>query len=79
MEHPGLDVTKIKQDLSLEEIQQKILDLRQRISFAYQTNNQPMLNQLNMMLEVYTRSQNEVLEAMYKSSDQNLDDQIDVS
>jgi len=79
MEHPNLDVTKIKSDLSLEDIQQKILDLRQRISFAYQMNNQPMLHQLEMILAVYTRSQNEILEEMYKSSDQNLDDQIDVS
>jgi len=79
MEHPGLDIKKIKDDMTLDEIQAKIVDLRTRMGFAYRMGNQNMMNQLDMMLEVYTRAQNEVLDEMFSSQDNDHGGQIDVS
>lgn len=79
MEHPGLDITTIKNDMALDEIQAKIVDLRSRMGFAYRINNQNMMNQLEMMLEVYVRAQNEILDEMFNSQDDDHGGQIDVS
>lgn len=79
MEHPGIDIRKIKNDMTLEEIQGKVVDLRTRMGFAYQTGNHNMMQQLEMMLEVYTRAQNEILDEMFSSQDNDHGGQIDVS
>lgn len=81
MEHPGIDIVAIKRDMTLEELQAKVTDLHTRMGFAYQTNNQPMMHQLEMMLEVYTRAQMEVLDEMFKPDPDgpDLGGKIDVS
>jgi len=81
MEHPGLDIVQIKKDLSLEEIQSKVNDLHKRMAFAYTTGNHDMMYQLEMMLEVYTRAQMEVLNEMFSPDGDgpDLDGKIDVS
>ena len=81
MEHPHLDIVAIKRDQTLEEIQGKVTDIRNRMTFAYQTNNQPMMHQLEMILEVYTRAQMEVLDEMFKpdGDDPDVAGKIDVS
>lgn len=80
MEHPGADINEIKK-LNIEEIQQKLSDLYKRQSFAYQTNNIPMLSQIDMIIEVYGRAQSELLNEMFSSDDDgpDLEDKIDVS
>lgn len=81
MEHPGVDINQIKEDLTLEEIQEKLRDLYMRQSFAYKTNNQAMLNQIEMIIEVYARAQMEILDEMFSSDEDgpDLDGKIDVS
>jgi len=80
MEHPGVDIHQIKNDLNLEEIQAKIMDLQKRITFVYRTGNQSLINQLEMVIEVYRRAQYEVLEEMYGNKDgPDLDEKIDIS
>jgi len=81
MEHPGVDILQLKRDLNLEEIQVKIQDLNKRVAFAYRINNQDLINQLNMVLEVYTRAQQEMLNEMFGNSgkDSDLDEKIDIS
>lgn len=79
MEHPGIDIIAVKRDMNLEEIQGKILELRHKMTFAYHMQNQNLMNQLEMALEVYTRAQNEILEEMFSSQDNDHGGQIDVS
>ena len=52
MEHPLMGDLS---DLKIEEIQNKISELNKRLAFAYRTGNQPLINQLNMVLEAYNR------------------------
>lgn len=52
MEHPFIDKASLK-DLSVEQIQEKMLDLNNKITFAYRTGNQPLINQLTMVIETY--------------------------
>jgi len=81
MEHPSIDIRQIKEDLTIEEIQAKIIELRNRLSFAYSTGNQNLLNQIEMVLEVYTRAQFEVLDDMFKDDDgeDTLGDKINIT
>jgi hypothetical protein len=80
MEHPQLDVTEIKESHTLDQLQEKIGQLTDRLRFAYQTQNQALINQLNMVLECYTRAQMEKLDEMFKSNDQdNQSGKIDIS
>jgi len=80
MEHPALDVLQIKNDLTIEEIQSKVMDLNKRMTFAYRTGNQSLINQLSMVLEVYTRAQRELLDEMFGNKDgPDLNGKIDVS
>ena len=81
MEHPGVSITQIKRDLKIEEIQEKLRELYKRQAFAYQTNNTPMLAQLEMIIEVYARAQMEILNEMFSPGGDgpDLDDKIDVS
>jgi hypothetical protein len=81
MEHPGLDVNKIKEELNLEEIQVKIKEISNRLRFAYQTNNQQLINQLAMVMETYTRAQMEKLNEMFGNDKEeaSLTGKIDIS
>lgn len=80
MEHPGVDIHEIKK-MKLEEIQEKLTDLYKRQTFAYSTNNMPLLHQLEMIIEVYSRAQMELLNEMFSPGGDgpDLDDKIDVS
>lgn len=80
MEHPALDVNDIKEK-GLEEIQEKLRELYKKQNFAYKTGNQPVLNQLQMVIEVYARAQQELLREMFSPNGKggDLDDKIDVS
>ena len=81
MEHPGVDINQIKRDLKLEEVQEKLRELYKRQTFAYQTNNTPMMAQLDMVIEVYGRAQMEMLDEMFSpgSDGPDLEGKIDVS
>lgn len=52
MEHPFVDQNALK-ELSLEELQEKMATLTQRLTFAYRTGNGPLIHQAQMILETY--------------------------
>lgn len=62
MEHPLLEELS---GLTLEEIQSKISDLNKKLAFAYQMNNQPMIQQLQLIMgsyqEAYRRKMDEIM------------------
>jgi hypothetical protein len=76
MEHPLLEELS---HLTLEEVQSKISDLNKKLAFAYQTNNQPIVNQLNLIMgsyqEVYRKKMDEL---MPKGDSDKYSDKIDI-
>ncbi len=65
MEHPSVNVTTIRETMSLEEIQQKIIDLTSRLNFSYRTGNGMLIHQIQLVLNTYTRAYNEELDAQF--------------
>lgn len=52
MEHPFLNKNDLK-DLSIEELQEKMSSITEKLTFAYRTGNGPLIHQLQMVLETY--------------------------
>jgi chromosome condensin MukBEF complex kleisin-like MukF subunit len=50
MEHPFL-TSKDLEDKSMEEIQEAITNIMNKLTFAYRTQNGPLIHQLQMVLE----------------------------
>jgi hypothetical protein len=75
MEHPFLSSQSLG-DKSLEELQSKITDLNNKLSFAYRTGNRPLINQLHMVLESYrnqsSKKMDEILEKQNIKSNVNI-------
>jgi len=63
MEHPFLSSQSLD-DKSLEELQSKITDLNNKLSFAYRTGNRPLINQLHMVLESYRNQSSKKMDEM---------------
>ena len=80
MEHPALNVRKIKEELTLEEIQGKVNELYKRLTFAHSTGNQALINQLEMVMEAYQRAMNEILNEMFGADGEGegIDENIDI-
>lgn len=79
MEHPGINVKKIKEEMSIEEMQAQLKDIIMKLNFAYTTGNQPLIQQLTMVKESYTRAQLEKLDEMFGDDKENAKGQIDIS
>ena len=77
MEHPLMgDLSGLK----IEELQNKISELNKRLSFAYKTNNQALINQLNLVLNSYNQEyQRKLAKLMPKGDDDKYGDKIDIS
>ena len=76
MEHPLIDDIK---GLTLEEIQSKVSDLNKRLAFAYQMNNQPMINQLNLIMGSYQEAYRKKMdELMPKGDGDKYSNKIDI-
>lgn len=73
MEHPFINDLSGK---SLEEIQETISDLTNKLTFAYRMQNGPLINQLQMVIESYKNEQHKKLDALFKK--QNIDATINV-
>lgn len=75
MEHPFIDTHSL-QDKTLEEIQEDVTSLHKKLTFAIGTGNQPLIHQLQMVLEsyksVYTKKMDDIF------SKQKLNSQINV-
>jgi len=79
MEHPSIDVSKIKNELTLEEIQTKNNEIFSRLRFAYSTNNQALIYQLEMTQASYDRAMQEKLHEMFNKNDNDGGGAIDIT
>ena len=79
MEHPFLSTTDLS-ELTLHEIRNKISDLTGKLNFAYQTNNQSLINQVGMALESYNSARAQKLNDMFpKDKGDDHTDKINIS
>jgi hypothetical protein len=76
MEHPLLEQLS---GLTLEEIQSKISDLNKKLAFAYQTGNQPVINQLQLIMGSYQEAYRKKMdELMPKGDGDKYSNKIDI-
>lgn len=73
MEHPFIHDLS---DKSLEELQDAISSLNQKLTFAYRTGNQPLVHQINMVLESYKNQQRKKMDEIFAK--QKLNTQINI-
>lgn len=73
MEHPFINNI---QNLSLEELQEKIGELTKKLNFAYRSSNGPMIGQLNMALESYKNAYSKKMDELIGK--QNINSKINV-
>lgn len=73
MEHPFVNNLS---DKSLEELQEKISQLNKNLTFAYRSNNGPMINQLNMIMESYKMAYNKKMDELMKK--QKINTQVNI-
>jgi hypothetical protein len=59
MHHPFINDLS---DKSIEDLQEAISELTQKITFAQRIHNQPMINQLDMIMNSYKDAQRIVLD-----------------
>lgn len=76
MEHPFLSSVDIT-NLTLEQLQDKLSDLNNKLTFAYRTNNGPMIHQLQMVLESYRNAYNRKMDELI--SKQKINTKIDIT
>ena len=74
MQHPFINNLS---DKNLEELQTAITGLTSKLTFAYRTQNQALITQLNMAIESYKSEYNKRMDEMYKK--QNIENRIQVS
>lgn len=75
MEHPFL-TSKDLEDKTIEELQDSISSIMNKLTFAYRTGNQPLIHQLQMVLESHrTQYFNKMDEVFAK---QRLNNQINI-
>ena len=75
MEHPFLSSQSLE-DKTLEELQSKITDLNNKLSFAYRTGNRPLINQLHMVLESYRNQSIKKMDEMLEK--QNIKSNVNI-
>ena len=73
MHHPFINDLS---DKSIEELQEAISDLTSKITFAHRIQNQPMINQLDMILNSYKSEQKKKLDKLF--AEKEIGDNIQV-
>ncbi len=66
MHHPFINDLS---DKTIEELQEAIGDLTQKITFAHRIQNQPMINQLDMIMNSYKTEQKKKLDKLFAEKD----------
>jgi hypothetical protein len=74
MEHPFINDISGK---TLEQLQDTISSLHQKLTFAYRTQNGPLIQQLNMVLESYRNEYQKKINEVFKK--QNIDGQVRIT
>jgi hypothetical protein len=62
MEHPFINDIS---DKNLEELQNTVSDLNSKLTFAYRTGNQPLIHQLQMVIESYRNQMNKKMDEIF--------------
>lgn len=75
MEHPFINPNDLSEK-SLDELQTTISTLSSKLTFAYRTNNSPMIHQLNMLLESYRNVYQKKMDEIFNK--QNVSGQIKI-
>lgn len=75
MEHPFLSSADLK-DKSIEEIQDAMSNLMNKLTFAYRTQNGPLIHQLQMVLESHKTQYNKKMDDIFAK--QKLNNQINI-
>jgi hypothetical protein len=66
MEHPFILNLS---DKTVEELQNTISSLTNKLTFAYRSGNQPLVNQLNMAISSYKKEYSNKMDDMVKKKD----------
>jgi hypothetical protein len=73
MEHPFISNLS---DKTVEELQNTISSLTNKLTFAHRTGNRPLVNQLNMAIESYKKEYSKKMDDLVKKKD--LGDKINI-
>ncbi len=73
MQHPFINDLS---HLTLEELQNKISDLNNKLNFAYRTGKGPLIHQISMVIESYRTEYGKKMDDIVKK--QNLKTQINI-
>jgi len=74
MEHPFVNNL---QDKTIEELQNTISEITNKLTFAYRTGNGPLIHQLTMVLESYKNQYSKKMDEMF--SKQKLNTKININ
>jgi hypothetical protein len=75
VEHPFLSSTDLK-DKTIEEIQDAMSNLMNKLTFAYRTQNGPLIHQLQMVLESHRTQYYKKMDDIFAK--QKLNNQINI-
>jgi hypothetical protein len=65
MEHPFIDKIEIEKK-TLEELQETVSGLMNKLTFAYRTGNGPLIHQLQMVLETYRNQHRKKMDEIFE-------------
>lgn len=74
MEHPFINDLS---DKTIEQLQDAISGLHQKLTFAYRTGNGPLIHQLQMVIESYRKEYQNKINDMIKK--QNIEGQVRIT
>lgn len=75
MEHPFINKADLK-DLSVEQLQEKMSSITNKLTFAYRTGNGPLIQQLQMVLETYRNQFTSKMDELFEK--QNIKNKINI-
>jgi tRNA(Ile2) C34 agmatinyltransferase TiaS len=73
MEHPFINDLSEK---SLDELQEAITSLNNKLTFAFRTNNGPLIHQIQMVIESYRNQHRKKMDEIFAK--QKLNNQINI-
>jgi hypothetical protein len=73
MEHPFINDLSSK---TLEELQESITSLNNKLSFAHRTGNSPLIHQLMMVLESYRKESSKKMDELFAK--QNIQTNVNI-
>lgn len=76
MEHPFLNKEELESK-SLEELQDSLSSLMNKLNFAFRTGNGPLIHQLQMVIQAYRNQQRKKMDEMFEK--QKLNSRINIS